>query len=144
MNEFIEWTKSKLKVGKRLIILYCIVYLLWGCAMNWIGTELQIARFVNGWQVITCYVIYMVPLSLMLRNLPWHTQYAYGLIAMGVLEFFGYALGTSYAYPNNSLDQFFNIRNFSLGMALFFAFYFPLGNWGVGKLYSLIFPAGSA
>lgn len=71
-----------------------------------------------------------------LRGLPFHMQYAYGLIAMGLLEFGGYALETSHAYPNNLLDQVFNERNFSLGMALFFALYFPLGNRLVSKMYS--------
>jgi len=57
---------------------------------------------------------------------------------MALLEFGGYALETSYAYPNNLLDQLFNERNFSLGMALFFALYFPLGNWGVGKIHAFL------
>ncbi len=66
-------------------------------------------------------------------------QYAYGLVAMGLLEFGGYFFKTSYAFPDNIIDQIFGIRNFALGMALFFALYFPLGNWGVGKIYELLF-----
>ena len=107
--------------------------------MNWVGQQLVIAKFTFWWQVITCYILYMVPISLLLRGLPFHQQYAYGLIAMGLLEFGGYALQTSYAYPNNILDQLFNQRNFSLGMALFFALYFPLGNALVAKIYSFLF-----
>jgi hypothetical protein len=107
--------------------------------MNWFGTEVEIARFNNWWQVISCYILYMVPVSLLLRELPFHRQYAYGLVAMGFLEFAGYFFKTSYAFPDNILDQLFGIRNFTLGMALFFALYFPLGNWGVGKIYKLIF-----
>ena len=84
-------------------------------------------------------MIYMIPISLLLRNLPFHMQYAYGLIAMGLLEFGGYYFESSYAYPNNLMDQYLNIRNFSLGMALFFALYFPLGNALVGGVYKLIF-----
>ncbi len=139
MNEFLRWAKQKLNVDTRLIALYCIVYFIWGMTMDWFGAQVEIARFTYWWQVITCYILYMVPISLLLRKLPFHTQYAYGLIAMCLLEFGGYALQTSYAYPDNFLDQFFNIRNFSLGMALFFALYFPLGNWVVGRLYKLIF-----
>ena len=71
--------------------------------------------------------------------MPFHAQYAYGLAAMGLLEFGGYALKTSYAYPNNLLDKLFDIRNFSLGMALFFALYFPLGNWAVDRIYKMVF-----
>lgn len=139
MTEFIAWAKSKLKVDKRLIAIYCIVYFTWGMAMNWFGTQVEIAKFTYWWQVITCYIVYMVPISLLLRKLPFHAQYAYGLIAMGLLELGGYALETSYAYPNNMLDQILNERNFALGMALFFALYFPMGNWAVEKIYTILF-----
>ncbi|WP_299537105.1 hypothetical protein [Ulvibacterium sp.] len=139
MKEFLQWALPRLQVDKRLILIYCIVYFVWGLGMNWFGTQVEIAKFTYWWQVITTYILYMVPISLLLRGLPFHMQYAYGLIAMCLLEFGGYALQTSYAYPNNILDQFFGIRNFSLGMALFFGLYFPLGNWAVGKIYQLIF-----
>lgn len=139
MTEFFRWASSKVKVGPKLLLTYCLVYFLWGLTMNWIGTELEIARFTYWWQVITCYILYMVPISLVLRNLPFHVQYAYGLIAMGLLEFGGYALQTSYAYPDNLLDRFFGERNFALAMALFFALYFPLGNWGVQKIHRMVF-----
>ena len=91
------------------------------------------------WQVITVYLIYMIPISLLLRGLPFHMQYAYGLIAMCLLEFGGYLFESSYAYPDNLMDQYLNIRNFSLGMSLFFALYFPLGNALVGWVYKSIF-----
>jgi len=139
MSEFIQWAKSKLKVDKRLIIIYCILYFSWGMLMDWFGTRVEIARFTYWWQVITCYVFYMVPISLLLRKLPFHVQYAYGLVAMGLLELGGYAFESSYAYPNNLIDQIFNERNFALGMAMFFALYFPIGNWGVQKIYNAIY-----
>lgn len=139
MNSAIAWAKQKLQVDKRLILVYCTLYVLWGFGMNWLGIQLELAKFTFWWQVVTCYIVYMVPISLLLRNLPFHTQYAYGLVAMGFLEFGGYALGTSYAYPNNLLDTLFGERTFALGMALFFALYFPIGNWAVGKLYERIF-----
>ena len=139
MDDFFIWAKNKLYVDKRLIGLYCVVYFIWGMTMDWFGTQIEIAHFTYWWQVITCYIFYMVPISLLLRKLPFHAQYAYGLVAMGLLEFGGYALNSSYAYPDNLIDQLFGIRNFSLGMALFFALYFPLGNWGVAQLYQLLF-----
>ena len=139
MQAFIKWVKSRLAADPRLLLTYVVVYFIWGNVMNWVGMELSIARFMYWWQVITVYLFYMVPISLLLRGLPIHMQYAYGLIAMCLLEFSGYALGTSYAYPDNLLDQYFSIRNFSLAMSLFFAWYFPLGNWGVAKIYKLIF-----
>ena len=138
MRSFIEWAKSKLAVSPGLWLTYIIVYFTWGSVMTWIGAELAIAKFTYWWQVITVYVFYMVPISLLLRGLPFHMQYAYGLIAMCLLEFSGYALGSSIAYPDNILDKYFSIRNFSLSMSLFFALYFPLGNWGVSKIYNLV------
>ena len=139
MKSFFSRALTKLTADPRLVLLYCIVYFAWGMLMNWIGNEAEIARFNNWWQVLSCYIFYMVPISLVLRELPFHRQYAYGLIAMGFLEFGGYFFETSYAFPDNILDQIFGIRNFTLGMALFFAFYFPLGNWAVGKIYQLVF-----
>ncbi|ASV32075.1 hypothetical protein [Maribacter cobaltidurans] len=139
MDRFLQYAKMKFDVDWRLILMYCLVYLLWGMGMNWLGTTLEIARFTYWWQVITTYILYMVPISLLLRNRPFYEQYAYGLIAMGLLEFGGYAMRTSYAYPNNLLDQFFGGRTFALAMALFFALYFPAGNWLVGTLYKLMF-----
>ena len=112
--------------------------------MNEFGNAVEIAKFTYWWQVITVYIFYMVPISLLLRKLPFHAQYAYGLIAMAFLEFGGYAMESSYAFPENLLDQFFTIRNFSLGMALFFALYFPAGNWISGKVYQLIFKKEAA
>lgn len=139
MQPFINYAKEKLRVDKKLILVYALVYFVWGLGMNYFGSYMQIAKFTYWWQVITCYLLYMIPVSLLLRNLPFHAQYAYGLVAMGFLEFGGYAIGSSYAYPDNMLDTFFSPQNFSLGMALFFALYFPLGNWGVGKIYSVLF-----
>ncbi|MCX2719642.1 hypothetical protein [Lentiprolixibacter aurantiacus] len=131
--------KSRLKADKRLLAIYLIVYFLWGVGMNEVGKTLEIARFTYWWQVITVYLLYMVPVSLVLRPYPFFKQYAYGLVAMAFLEFWGYLLETSYAYPGNILDQWLGIRNFSLAMSLFFALYFPLGNWLVEKIYRTIF-----
>jgi hypothetical protein len=139
MKEFITYAKLKLAVDKRLVFLYIVIYFLWGTGMDAFGAYMEIARFTYWWQVITVYLIYMIPISLLLRKLPFHMQYAYGLVAMGLLEFGGYFLESSYAYPDNLMDQYLNIRNFSLGMALFFALYFPLGNALVGWVYKLIF-----
>lgn len=96
--------------------------------MNEFGMLTEIARFKFRFQIFTCYVLYMIPVSLLLRKLPWHAQFAYGAIMMGILEFGGYALQTSIAYDNNPIDRMFGVRNFSLTMTLFFASYFPLGN----------------
>ncbi len=130
---------SSLKVSFKLISVYVVVFLVAGIAMNEFGKWAEIAKFKSYWQIFTTYILYMIPIALLLRNLSWHTQYAYGLIAMGILEFVGYALESSYAYPDNILDQWFGIRNFSLAMTLFFAFYFPVGNALVKVITARIF-----
>lgn len=126
--------KEKLEVKPRTLIIYLVLYFCWGMSMNEFGAAVEIARFSYWWQVITCYWVYMIPISLLLRDKVWHEQYAYGLIAMCLLEFAGYWFQTSYAYPDNLMDQIFGIRNFSLGMAIFFGAYFPIGNWAVKKI----------
>lgn len=139
MKDFINYAKQKFAVDKKLILLYVVIYFVWGTGMDAFGEYMQIAKFTYWWQVITVYLIYMIPISLLLRGEPFHKQYAYGLIAMGLLEFGGYYFETSYAYPDNLMDQYLNIRNFSLGMAMFFALYFPLGNALVEGIYKLMF-----
>ncbi|MEM1321444.1 MAG: hypothetical protein AAGG75_14405 [Bacteroidota bacterium] len=123
----------------RLVAIYVVVYLLWGIAMNNFGIYTRIAKFKYWWQIITCYIIYMIPVSLLLRGLPWYEQYAYGLFFMGILEMGGYTIKSSIAFDNNLIDKIFSPRNFTLAMTLFFASYFPLGNWAVGSIYEWLF-----
>ncbi len=140
MKQFLATQLQTLKsTPKTLLLTYIVIYFGWGLGMNQFGAEMEIARFSYWWQVITCYILYMVPISILLKEYSFFNQYAYGLVAMGILEFLGYWLQTSYAYPNNILDQLFSPQNFSLGMALFFALYFPAGNWLVAKVHQLIF-----
>tara|TARA_A100000171_G_scaffold52969_1_gene74742 strand:- start:2856 stop:3290 length:435 start_codon:yes stop_codon:yes gene_type:complete len=128
------------KAPYSLYSIYLLVYIPWGFAMDAFGTWAEIARFNSWWQVLTCYGLYMIPISIILKGKPFLEQYAYGLIAMGLLEFGGYYFETSYAYPDNLVEETFGIRNFALAMALFFAVYFPLGNWVVGKIHGFIVP----
>ena len=123
----------------RLVLTYCVIYLLWGILMNNFGIWARIAKFRYWWQIITCYILYMVPISLLLRDLAWYEQYAYGLFFMGILEFAGYWIKSSIAFEDNLIDKIFGKRNFSLGMTLFFASYFPIGNWAVNSIYEWLF-----
>lgn len=133
-------TIQKLKQAPiSLYIVYLVIYIAWGFAMDSFVTWAEIAKFNNWWQVLTCYGLYMIPISIVLKGKPFFEQYAYGLVAMGLLEFSGYYFETSYAYPDNIIEQTFGIRNFALGMALFFALYFPLGNLIVGNVHGLLF-----
>lgn len=139
MKKYLSEAISTLrKTEPKRLLLYIIIYLIWGTLMNAFGHYVEIAKFTFWWQIITCYGLYMIPISILLRGYPFFTQYAYGLVAMGFLEFGGYALNTSYIYPNNILDQWFGAHTFALGMALFFALYFPLGNYVVDKIYVLL------
>lgn len=122
-------------VERTRVYIYILVYFVWGVLMNYIGILTEIAKFTHWWQIVPTYIFYMVPISILLKEYNFFTQYAYGLVAMGVLEFGGYALQTSYIYPNNILDRTFGSHVFALGMALFFASYFPLGNTIVNKFY---------
>lgn len=131
-------TQLKNTEPKRLII-YIVVYFSVGMLMNAFGTYAEIAKFTHWWQVISCYLLYMVPISILLRPYSFFTQYAYGLFFMGILEFGGYVLGTSYIFPTNILDRVFGPHVFALGMTLFFGLYFPIGNWAVDKIYTGFF-----
>ncbi len=134
-----SFLKKLRQVERNRLIIYILLYLVLGTAMNAFGQYAEIAKFNHWWQVITCYVLYLVPFSILFRGLPFFRQYAYGLVVMGTLEFVGYALKTSYVYPNNILIQWFTVHNFTLVMALFFAVYFPLVNAFVDFLYPLLF-----
>ena len=121
------------------LLLYVIIYFLWGLGMNFFGQYAEIAKFTHWWQIITCYILYMVPVSVLLRDYSFFNQYCYGLLAMGLLEFAGYALETSYVYPDNILVQYFGEYTFALIMTLFFALYFPLGNKLIDFLHKHLF-----
>jgi hypothetical protein len=127
--------RDNLDLPTSLWVTYAVTYFLAGTLMNQVGQWLEIARFTYWWQVITVYMLYMVPLSVIFRRLPWWQQYLYGLFPMGLLEFGGYALHSSYAYPHNWIDRLFSERNFSLAMVLFFSAYFPLLNALVSGLH---------
>ena len=128
----------KLKIRRSLLITYLITYFICGIIMHNIGDHFKIARFAHWAQVISCYLVYMVPISILLRDKSVLDQYAYGVVAIAFLEFFGYAFGTSYAFDGNFLDMYFTPRNFTLGMTIFFGTYFPLGNWAVDKIESAL------
>ena len=119
---------------RRVWLSYFAVYLVAGLVMNSIGQWMEIARFANWWQIITCYGCYLVPVSLLVKHRSVFDQYLYGLFFLGLLEVGGYTLGTSIAYENNLLYQVFSERNFSLVMTLFFACILPVGNYTLNAI----------
>ncbi len=130
-----DQVRDRFKVSRQLLAIYVILYTLVGFAMHFFGDWAKIARFASVYQVFSCYVIMMVPISLLIREFRWYDQYAYGFVAIAVIEFVGYGLGTSIAFEGNILDKLFGPHNFTLAMSLFVAFYFPLGNWAVAKIH---------
>jgi len=121
-------TEKFRKISFIEVCIYSILYLVTGFIMNSIGIYFEIVRFEHWWQIITCYALYMVPVSILIKEYSFFNQYCYGLLAIGILEFSGYTFQTSYVYPNNILSQLFTPYNVTLAMTLFFAVYFPLGN----------------
>jgi hypothetical protein len=128
-----------LSATRRQYALYAGLYLAWGLLMNLVGKALAVAEFANWWQVITCYLFYLVPVSLLLRGRPAFEQYAFGVLALAPLELTGYALGTSIAHEGNFIDLILGPRNFALAMAVFFGIYPLLGNLAVASLERLFF-----
>ncbi len=132
--------RVRLSVRPRTLAIYLAVYLPVGFLMNWLGQQAQIAEFQHWWQVLTCYGVYLVVWSLWVRERTPFEQYLYGLLALGLLETAGYAIGSSIAHEGNLIDRVLGPRNFSLAMTLWFAAYLPAGNWAVHSLEALLFP----
>lgn len=128
-----------MRATRRQLCLYAALYLAWGLCMNGLGKLLRIAEFVSWWQVVSCYLLYLVPASLLVRRYGTFQQYLYGLLALAPLELAGYAIGSSRAYPGNVVDQVLGERNFTLAMVVFFAWALPLGNRAVAGLERLLF-----
>jgi lipoprotein signal peptidase len=105
--------------------------------MNWFGEYAEIAKFNFWWQVISCYVLYMIPVSILWRSYSFFTQYAYGLLAMGNWNLVDMPWELPNIYPDNILDRLFGEHVFVLGMTQFFGLYFPIDNIAVNRIYLL-------
>ena len=122
------------QTSRKVWIAYLAVYLCAGFIMNAVGQWLEIAKFANWWQVISCYGLYLVPVSLLVKHRSAFDQYLHGLLFLGLLELGGDTLQTSIPYPGNAIDFLFTERNFSLAMTLFFAAILPIGNYALGHI----------
>lgn len=123
--------------------LYLVIYCSVGFVNHRIGQAARLAEFAHDWQVLTCYGLYLVPWSLAVRARAWHEQYLWGLLALGLIELPGYALGTSIAHPDNLFDRAIGVRNFSLAMTMMFAGLLPAGNALLGAVERLAFKDAS-
>jgi hypothetical protein len=113
---------------RNLWSLYLISYLILGALAQLSTPYLEIARFARNWQFITLYGGFLVPLSLLIRGLPWHQQYAYALMAIAPIELGAFTLQTSVAYPHNIIEVWLGPRNFTLAMVLLAAWIPYVGN----------------
>jgi hypothetical protein len=95
-----------------------VVFLLLGVGMNALGHALSIAWFRHGWQVIPCYVGYVLPLAMLVRTLPSGFRWPASVLAFIPLELVGYALGTSVVADNNVIGRVLGEHNFTLAMVL--------------------------
>ena len=107
---------------------YLTIYLLLGSILQLSAPYIRVARFAYDWQVVTLYGFYLVPISVLLRGRPWHTQYAYALMAIAPIDILGFSLHTSLAYPNNRLDAIVGERNFTLMFVILAAWIPFFGN----------------
>lgn len=123
-----------LRATPRQWLIYVVFYQAWGLVSNGIGQSMELARFAHVWQTFTCYVLYLVPASLLVRKKSLAEQYVYGLLILAPLELAGYALGTSIAYDDNLFDRILGPRNLSLAMTVMFAIIPPIGNTVVAFL----------
>ena len=96
---------DRLRQPRRVWCAYILIYIPVGFVMNGIGQWAEIAMFAHWWQVLTCYGLYLIPASLFVSHRSWSDQYLCGLLFLGCLELFGYALETSIAFQGNLIDQ---------------------------------------
>jgi hypothetical protein len=130
-----RWRQTPAKLWALYFVVYCTV----GGFLQFESPQLRIAAFLHDWQVFTLYGLYLVPLSVLLRDRPWHTQYAYALAAIAPVDVVGFAVGTSIAYPGNLIEHIFGPRSFTLVFVLM-AGWIPLGgNLLVAKLEGWLF-----
>jgi hypothetical protein len=130
----LEALLARLRAPPALLARAVVVFLVFGMGMNSVGKALRIAEFANWWQVVTCYLLYVLPLALLVRELPVARQYAWSVLAFCPLELVAYALGTSKAYPDNIIDRVLGERNFTLAMVLICGLVPVVGNLILRKL----------
>jgi hypothetical protein len=105
----------------------CAVFLSIGVLMNSFGKWARIAEFKHSWQILTCYLGFVVPLALFVRGLSLPLQYCVSVAAFIPLEVAGYAIGSSIAHDGNAFEAAFGRRNFTAVMVAGVALIPPIG-----------------
>ena len=99
-------------------VLSLAVFLGLGVFMNAAGHALSIAWFKSWWQIVPCYLGYVMPLALLLRPLPLGERWRLAVLAFIPLELVGYAIGTSVIAPDNVIAAVVGPHNFTLAMVV--------------------------
>ena len=94
------------------------VFLTLGVVMNAAGHALSIAWFKSWWQIVPCYLGYVMPLAMLLRPIHWAERWRLAVLAFIPLELVGYAIGTSVIAPDNIIAAVVGPHNFTLAMVL--------------------------
>jgi hypothetical protein len=129
---FLKRVLGLLKADYKTYLIYVLLYIPTGFFMNAMGHYFHIGEYAYWWQVFTCYGLYLIPASLLVRKRSYFDQYLSGLFIIAILEIPAYSLGTSIAHPGSILDQYLTPRNYTLFMTVFFAGFIPFGNWAAG------------
>jgi hypothetical protein len=95
-----------------------VVFVALGVVMNGLGHALSLAWFRHWWQVLPCYLGYVLPLALLVRDRPLATAWTTSILAFIPLELCGYALGTSVIADDNVIARLLGPHNFTLAMVL--------------------------
>lgn len=133
-TELLKQAIHLLKTDRTTYLIYILLYIPTGFLMNGLGQFFKIGEYAYWWQVLTCYGLYLIPASLLVRRRSYFDQYLSGLLVIAILELPAYSLGTSIAHDHSILDQYLTPRNYSLFMTVFFAAFIPLGNWTAAKV----------
>ncbi len=103
---------------RRRLVLSALVFVAMGVVMNAAGHALSIAWFRSWWQVIPCYLGYVLPLALIVRGSPVGAAWRTCVLAFIPLELIGYAIGTSVVADGNMIAKLMGPHNFTLVMVL--------------------------
>jgi hypothetical protein len=103
---------------RRRLWLSALVFVAIGAVMNGAGHLLCIAWFKHWWQVVPCYLGYVLPLALLLRGTTPGAAWRTSILAFIPLELVGYALGTSVVAEGNVIASLLGPHNFTLAMVV--------------------------
>jgi hypothetical protein len=125
-------------LARRRLAVSALVFLAMGFLMNGAGHLLSIAWFKHWWQVVPCYLGYVLPLALVVRgSTPW-VAWRTAVLAFIPLELIGYALGSSVVADGNVIATLLGPHNFTLAMVLLVSPTPLIGNAVVDRLLPVV------